>query len=93
MWSHGGVSDEDRLSRAQAKTIIGRVLRMAKPFRKTMYISLGCVCVTTATTLAGPLLVRYGIDSGIRPKNPTALNRAVVVYLLVTASLCVFQPR
>lgn len=84
MWSQGGVTDEDRLSRAQAKTIIGRVLRMAKPFRKTMYISLACVCVTTACTLAGPLLVRYGIDSGIRAKNPTQLNRAVIAYLLVT---------
>ncbi len=90
MWSQGGVTDEDRLSRAQAKTIIGRVLRMAKPFRKTMYISLACVCVTTATTLAGPLLVRYGIDSGIRAKNPTALNRAVISYLLVTAVAYLF---
>ncbi|MHB1090412.1 MAG: ABC transporter ATP-binding protein [Ilumatobacteraceae bacterium] len=90
MWSHGGVTDEDRLSRAQAKTIVGRVLRMAKPFRKTMYISLACVCVTTACTLAGPLLVRYGIDSGIRAKNPTQLNRAVIAYLLVTGLSYVF---
>lgn len=90
MWSQGGVTDEDRLSRAQAKTIIGRVLRMAKPFRKTMYISLACVCVTTACTLAGPLLVRYGIDSGIRAKDPTQLNRAVIAYLLVTAFSYVF---
>ena len=90
MWSQGGVTDEDRLSRAQAKTIIGRVLRMAKPFRKTMYLSLACVCVTTATTLAGPLLVRYGIDSGIRAKNPSQLNRAVIAYLLVTAVSYVF---
>ncbi|MEK7295668.1 MAG: ABC transporter transmembrane domain-containing protein, partial [Actinomycetota bacterium] len=90
MWSQGGVTDEDRLSRAQAKTIIGRVLRMAKPFRRTMYISLACVCVTTATTLTGPLLVRHGIDSGIRAKNTTQLNRAVIAYLLVTALAYVF---
>ncbi|MEO8163477.1 MAG: ABC transporter transmembrane domain-containing protein, partial [Ilumatobacteraceae bacterium] len=85
MWSQAGVSDEDRLSRAQARTIIGRVLRMAKPFRKTMYVSLACVCVTTVCTLAGPLLVRYGIDSGIRAKDPMPLNRAVIGYLFVTA--------
>ncbi|MEK7409761.1 MAG: ABC transporter ATP-binding protein [Actinomycetota bacterium] len=90
MWSQGGVTDEDRLSRTQAKTIIGRVLRMAKPFRRTMYISLACVCVTTATTLTGPLLVRHGIDSGIRAKNTTQLNRAVIAYLLVTALAYVF---
>lgn len=90
MWSQGGVTDEDRLSRAQAKTILGRVLRMAKPFRKTMYVSLACVCVTTATTLTGPLLVRYGIDSGIRANNPTKLNRAVIAYLLVTAIAYIF---
>lgn len=90
MWSQGGVTDEDRLSRAQAKTIFGRVLRMAKPFRKTMYISLACVCVTVATTLTGPLLVRYGIDSGIRADNPGKLNRAVIAYLLVTAIAYIF---
>jgi len=90
MWSQGGVTDEDRLSRAQARTVIGRVFKMAAPFRKTMYVAFACVCVTTLCALAGPLLVRRGIDLGIRGKDPTSLNISVGVYLLVALVAYVF---
>ena len=90
MWSQGGVTDEDRLSRAQARTVIGRVFKMAAPFRKTMYVAFACVCVTTLCALAGPLLVRRGSDLGIRGKDPTSLNISVGVYLLVALIAYVF---
>jgi ATP-binding cassette subfamily B protein len=90
MWSQGGVTDEDRLSRAQARTVIGRVFKMAAPFRKTMYVAFACVCVTTLCALAGPLLVRRGIDLGIRGKDPTSLNISVGIYLLVALVAYVF---
>jgi len=90
MWSQGGVTDEDRLSRAQARTVIGRVFKMAAPFRKTMWMAFACVCVTTLCALAGPLLVRRGIDLGIRGKNPTSLNVSVGIYLLVALIAYVF---
>ena len=83
MWQAGGVSDEDRLSRAQARTILGRVFKMAAPFRKTMYIAFGCVMVTTATTLSAPVIVRHGIDAGIRARDFGALNLSVILYLIV----------
>ena len=90
MWSQGGVTDEDRLSRAQARTVIGRVFKMAAPFRKTMWMAFVCVCVTTLCALAGPLLVRRGIDLGIRGQNPTSLNVSVGIYLLVALIAYVF---
>lgn len=90
MWSSGGVSDEDRLSRAQARTIVGRVFKMAAPFRKTMWAAFLCVCVTTVCAVAGPVLVRYGIDSGIRVNNDSALNISVVLYLLVAVLAYIF---
>jgi ATP-binding cassette subfamily B protein len=90
MWSQGGVTDEDRLSRAQARTVIGRVFKMAAPFRKTMYVAFACVCVTTLCALAGPLLVRRGIDLGIRGNDPTSLNISVGMYLLVALIAYVF---
>ena len=85
MWHAGGVSDEDRLSRAQARTIIGRVFKMAAPFRKTIYLSFACVMVTTATTLSAPIIVRHGIDAGIRAKNSGELNKSVVLYLIAVS--------
>ena len=58
---------------------------MAYPFRKTAYVSLGCVVVTTAATLAAPILVRHGIDAGIRVNDVYELNLSVGLYLAITA--------
>lgn len=85
MWHAGGVSDEDRLSRAQARTIMGRVFKMAAPFRKTIYFAFACVMVTTASTLSAPVIVRHGIDAGIRAKNVGELNKSVVFYLIAVS--------
>jgi ATP-binding cassette, subfamily B, bacterial len=90
MWSSGGVSDEDRLSRAQAKTIVGRVFKMAAPFRKTMWMAFACVCVTTVCALAGPVLVKHGIDAGIRANDVGELNLSVALYLMVACLAYVF---
>ena len=90
MWSSGGVSDEDRLSRAQAKTIVGRVFKMAAPFRKTMWMAFACVCVTTVCALAGPVLVKHGIDAGIRANDVGELNLSVAIYLMVAFLAYVF---
>ena len=93
MWAQGGVTDEDKLSRAQARTVIGRVFKMASPFRKTMLIAFLCVCVTTLCALAGPLLVRRGIDQGIRAKNSDSLNISVALYLVVAVVAYVFAEK
>ena len=90
MWSSGGVSDEDRLSRAQAKTIVGRVFKMAAPFRKTMWMAFACICVTTFCALAGPILVKHGIDAGIRANDVGELNLSVALYLMVACLAYVF---
>ena len=90
MWSSGGVSDEDRLSRAQAKTIVGRVFKMAAPFRKTMWLAFACVCITTVCALAGPVLVKHGIDAGIRANDVGELNLSVALYLMVACLAYVF---
>ncbi|MEY4796889.1 MAG: hypothetical protein RJA50_373 [Actinomycetota bacterium] len=90
MWHAGGVSDEDKLTRAQARTILGRVFKMAAPFRKSMIITFACVMVTTSATLSAPVIVRHGIDAGIRAKDIGALNLSVVLYLIVVTFTYVF---
>ena len=90
MWQTGGVSEEDKLTRAQARTILGRVFKMAEPFRKSMIIAFACVMVTTSATLSAPVIVRHGIDAGIRAKDTGALNLSVVLYLIVVTFTYVF---
>jgi len=80
-----GVAPEDQLDRSQTRRVLRRVLRMAYPFRKTAYVALGCVVVTTAATLAAPILVRHGIDAGIRVNDVFELNLSVGLYLAITA--------
>ncbi|NQW60016.1 ABC transporter ATP-binding protein, partial [bacterium] len=66
------------------RNLMRRTLAMAAPFRKTMLAALACVIAVTLCTLAGPVLVRHGIDAGIRAKNTRSLNISVVAYIAVT---------
>ena len=63
---------------------------MAAPFRKTMWMAFACVCVTTVCALAGPILVKHGIDAGIRANDVGELNLSVALYLMVACLAYVF---
>lgn len=86
----GGVAPEDQLDKTQTRRVMARVIRMASPFRRTAYAALGCVVVTTSATLAAPVLVRHGIDAGIRARDLFELNLSVGFYLAITALAYIF---
>ena len=86
----GGVAPEDQLDKSQTRVVMRRVLRMAAPFKRTAYAALACVVVTTGATLAAPILVRHGIDAGIRARDLFELNLSVGLYLAITALAYVF---
>ncbi len=75
------VSEEDRLDRREAGRVLGRTARLLGAYRRTLLVALGLVVVFTLTTIAGPFLVRYGIDKGIKPGDVGALNLAVGLYV------------
>ena len=81
MWAAHAVSEEDKLDRDQTKQVIRRAARLAGPQRRLALAALGFITLSTSTTLLGPLLLRYGIDSGIRADDPGALNLAVALYI------------
>jgi ATP-binding cassette subfamily B protein len=62
-----------------------RSIRMAGEFRRQAMWAMILVTISTICTLAGPVLVRHGIDAGIKAKDERALNFTVVAYLAVTA--------
>ncbi len=86
----GGVAPEDQLDKSQTRVVMRRVLRMAAPFKRTAYAALACVVVTIGATLAAPILVRHGIDAGIRARDLFELNLSVGLYLAITALAYVF---
>ena len=83
MWSMSAVGDDDKLDARQARQVIRRAGRMLGPYRRVFRLAMGTIVVYTLTTLAGPYLLKFGIDNGITKKNATALNGAVGVYVLV----------
>ena len=83
MWAAHGVTEEDRLDRGEAKQVLRRAARLARPYRRLALATLGFVIMATSTTIAGPLLLRYGIDEGIRGDDAGALNLAIGLYIAV----------
>jgi len=81
----GGVDEADRLDAVAAKRVLRRASTMLAPYRRQVIGGTALMVVWTLTTLAGPLLVRYGIDHGITADDPGALNAAVVAYMVVAA--------
>jgi ATP-binding cassette subfamily B protein len=78
-----GVEPDARLDRRQARRVLRRAARMLRPYRREVAGAWALVVVSTAAVLAGPLLLRYGIDHGIKPGDGGALNAAVAAYVVV----------
>ena len=83
MWHGVGVDPKDRLTRDDASQVLRRAARLARPYRRTTLAAVAFVAMATSTTIAGPLLVRFGIDTGIRTSDRSALGIAVAGYGLV----------
>ncbi len=63
-----------------------KFLRFLRRYRPWLLVGLFLVALDATCTLAGPLLVRHGIDSGVahRPRVPGAIWAASIVFLAVT---------
>ena len=83
MIAAAGVDPEDRLGRQEATRVLRRTLALLRSQRRDVLIGLALVVVSTACVLAGPFLLRYGIDRGIAPGDTGALNLAIGIYVVV----------
>ena len=85
MFRMGAVTDDDKLDKEATRQVLRRAIGMAKPFRRTIFAALCFVLMSTLGLLLGPVIVRYGIDSGIDMKDTTTLRNAVIAYIVVVA--------
>jgi ATP-binding cassette subfamily B protein len=79
-----GVDEEDRLDRKAAGQVMRRAFRTLGPYRRGLVVAVVLMVGYTLTTVAGPFLVRHGIDSGIKEDDEGALNVAVGGYVFVS---------
>ena len=78
-----GVAADDRLDRDQARQVFRRSLAMLGGHRTQLIVAVSLMVLWTLTTLAGPLLIRYGIDQGIVEADRDALRNAAIGYAVV----------
>jgi len=74
---------EQQLDRAESRRVMRRLARLLRPYRRSIVVAVGVLTLQTACLLAGPLLVRRGIDQGIRGQVGRALDQSAVAYLVV----------
>jgi ATP-binding cassette subfamily B protein len=74
---------EESLSRREAERVMRRLFVLLRPYRAQIAVVMVVLIAQVSTLLAGPALVRYGIDHGLREHDAGALNTAVVLYLVM----------
>lgn len=79
------IDDQDRLDRSAAAHVMRRTAGLLRPQRAKTAAAVAVMIASTLTTITGPLLIRAGIDKGVRGRSPTALNRAAIGFLVVVA--------
>lgn len=77
------IDEQDRLDRSAAAHVLRRTARLLKPHRGKTIAAVAVMIASTLMTIAGPLLIRAGIDKGVRGRSQTALNQAAIAYIFV----------
>lgn len=90
-WMAGIVTDE-KLGAEEARRVVKRAFKLLRPYRREMAVAAAVVVVSTLAMLAGPFLVRYGIDQGLRGKGgQPVLNRAAIAFVIVAIVALITQ--
>jgi ATP-binding cassette subfamily B protein len=74
---------EETLSRTEAERVLRRLAGMLTPYRRRIALIIVVIAAQVAALLAGPALVGYGIDEGLRKGDAGALNLAAGLYLVL----------
>jgi ATP-binding cassette subfamily B protein len=69
------------MERASAKAVWQHIRELLRPVRKLYLGAAAAVMLSTLITVAGPALVRYAVDAGIRKHNTHPLNVAGLIFL------------
>ncbi len=81
-WLASGVDEEDALDLAATGKVLRRTGRFLLPYRRRGLLAAALLVAWTMALLAGPMLVRWAIDSGIRVGDGSVVNQAVAGYVV-----------
>ena len=81
---------EHHLTADERRHVMRRLWFYLRPQRRRVVLASVLVVLQAACMLAGPALVRYGIDHGVRARDPGVLTRATVLFVITAAGAYVF---
>ena len=91
--SRGGrfaLGDEDRLTRDDAKHVVRRLRHLLRPWRGRIVIATLTLVGQAGCILAGPALLKHGIDSGLLEHDSGALDLSAALFLVAAFGAFVF---
>ena len=77
------IDEDSKLDRKQAAQVLRRAAKMLVPYKRDVVGAGVLVTISTLAVLAGPFLLKVGIDRGISEGNEAVLNLAVVAFVVV----------
>ena len=69
------------MQRASARSVWRHSRELLRPVRRTYVAAAVAVVISTLITLAGPALVRYAVDAGIKKQTRGPLDTAALIFL------------
>src|SRR6185436_10696957 len=84
--ARAGRSQRGRTGGQPMKDVRSRLTVMLRPQRGRIVVAVLLLMAQTACMLAGPLLVRYGIDQGIGEGDTSALNLAGALFVVTAVA-------
>jgi ATP-binding cassette subfamily B protein len=81
---------DQTLSTDQARQLLQRLWAQLKPQRAQVILAFLCLAAQSACLLAGPFLVKTGIDDGLRRHDSRTLDLVVVLSVVATLGALAF---
>ena len=79
-------SDEELLTREDASQLVRRLWALLHDYHRRIAFALVLIALWTACLLAGPALVKHGIDAGLTGKDAGALYLSAGLYFGVAVA-------
>ncbi len=84
------VDEENKLTREDASLVVRRLRELLRPWRGRIVIATLTLVAQAGCLLAGPALVRHGIDAGLNHHDSGALDLSAALYLAAAIGAFVF---
>jgi len=78
------------LTARERRQVLRRTARWLRPRRLQLLLAISLVVLQAASTLAGPAIVRHGIDRGVQAGDAGVLRSSALAFLVAVAGVYVF---